>query len=246
MKKTIVLILTIFLAWPVMAQQEITDPLATEKWGPVPAKVTPGEGTQPPSDAVVLLGPESDLSLWESAKGGEVPWEFDNGVLTVKKKTGAIRTRLYFGDCQLHVEWRTPEKIEGNGQGRGNSGVFLMERYEVQVLDSYNNRTYSNGQAASIYKQHIPMVNACRPPGEWQAYDIIWKAPVFNDDGSVKKPANITVLHNGVLVQNHVEIRGTTSFIGKQIYTVHPERLPLMLQDHNNPVSYRNIWIREL
>jgi len=246
MRKTIAIAALITSVYALSAQQEITDPLATEKWSPVPVVVTPGEGTEPPSDAIILLGKDSDLSMWESTKGGKVKWDFDNGTLTVKRNTGGIRTRNYFGDCQLHVEWRTPQMVSGEGQGRGNSGVFLMERYEVQVLDSYNNRTYSNGQAASIYKQHIPLVNACRPPGAWQTYDIIWKAPSFNEDGTVKTPATITVLHNGVLVQNNVEIKGTTSYIGIQTYKSHPGRLPVMLQDHGNPVSYRNIWIREL
>lgn len=246
MKKIAVFAVFMIILNTLSAQQEITDPKATEKWSPVPVVVTPGDGTQPPSDAIVLLGKGSDLSMWESTDGGKVKWAYDNGILTVKKKTGDIRTRNYFGDCQLHVEWRTPAEVSGEGQGRGNSGVFLMERYEVQVLDSYQNRTYSNGQAASIYKQHIPLVNACRPPGEWQTYDIIWKAPVFSKEGEVLAPATITVLHNGVLVQNHVEIKGTTDFIGIQTYKPHADRLPLKLQDHGNPVSYRNIWIREL
>ncbi len=246
MKKYLVSVACLVTAITVGAQEEITDPKATEKWSPVPVVVTPGEQNAPPSDAIVLLGEGEDLSMWESADGGDVKWDINDGVLTVKKKTGAIVTRNYFGDCQLHVEWRSPAQVKGDGQGRGNSGVFLMTKYEVQVLDSYNNRTYSNGQAASIYKQHIPLVNACRPPGEWQTYDIIWKAPVFCEDGEVKEPAFITVIHNGVLVQNHVEIKGTTDFIGIQTYKPHAERLPILLQDHNNPVSYRNIWIREL
>jgi len=246
MKKVLFTITALFLLQTLMAQEKITDPKATEKWNPVPVVVTPGDQNAPPSDAIVLLGTGEDLSMWESVDGGDVKWDIKDGVLTVKKKTGAIRTRNYFGDCQLHVEWRTPAEVKGDGQGRGNSGVFLMGKYEVQVLDSYNNRTYSNGQAGSIYKQHIPLVNACRPPGEWQTYDIIWKAPVFCEDGKVKEPAYITVIQNGVLVQNHVEIKGTTDFIGIQTYKPHPERLPILLQDHNNPVSFRNIWIREL
>lgn len=246
MQKSTATIVLLISFYTLSAQQEITDPMATEKWSPVPVVVTPGEGTEPPSDAIILLGEGMDLSMWESTDGGKVKWAYENGTLTVKKNTGDIRTRNYFGDCQLHIEWRTPQEVSGEGQGRGNSGIFLMDRYEVQVLDSYNNRTYSNGQAASIYKQHIPLVNASRPPGVWQIYDIIWKAPSFNKDGSVKEPATITVLHNGVLVQNHVEITGTTDFIGIQTYKPHAERLPLKLQDHGNPVSYRNIWIREL
>lgn len=246
MKKLIYFIAIAAISSSLCAQEEITDPKSTEKWSPVPVVVTPGNGTLPPSDAIVLLGSGNDLSMWESENGEGVKWDIEDGVLTVKKGTGIIRTRNHFGDCQLHVEWRTPSEVKGDGQGRGNSGVFLMGRYEVQVLDSYNNSTYSNGQAASIYKQHIPLVNACRPPGEWQTYDIIWKAPKFNEDGTVKKPAYITVIHNGVLVQNNVKIQGTTDFIGIQKYTAHEERLPITLQDHGNPVSFRNIWIREL
>lgn len=246
MKKTILIGGFLGIAFCLNAQEEITDPKATEKWSPEPVVVTPGEGTSAPSDAIVLLGKETGLSMWQGNEGGEVKWEFNDGVLTVKKKAGPINTRNYFGDCQLHVEWRTPLEVVGSGQGRGNSGIFLMQHYEVQVLDSYNNRTYSNGQAASIYKQYIPLVNACKPPGEWQTYDIIWKAPNFNDDGSLNQPAYITVIQNGVLVQNHVEIKGSTSYIGKPSYEAHDERLPIMLQDHGNPVSYRNIWIREL
>jgi len=246
MKKLLLLIIIVALGNTLTAQQEITDPKATEKWSPVPVVVTPGDGTLPPSDAIILLGEGNDLSMWESQDGKDVKWDINDGVLTVKKSTGIISSRNYFGDCQLHVEWRAPAEVVGDGQGRGNSGVFLMGNYEVQVLDSYESRTYSNGQAASIYKQHIPLVNACKPPGEWQKYDIIWKAPKFTEDGSVKEPATITVIHNGVLVQNHVEIKGTTDFIGIQTYKPHAERLPLTLQDHGNPVSYRNIWVREL
>lgn len=246
MKRNFLLFLTLTGCLALFAQDEITDPKATEKWSPVPVVVTPGEDTKPPSDAIVLLGENDDLSMWEAEDGGKVKWDYKDGVLTVKAKTGMIKSRNYFGDCQLHVEWRTPAEVKGEGQGRGNSGVFLMGKYEVQVLDSYNSRTYSNGQAASIYKQHIPLVNACRPPGEWQTYDIIWKAPKFNADGSVQEPAFITVLQNGVLVQNHVEIKGTTDYIGIQTYKPHADRLPIALQDHGNPVSYRNVWIREL
>ena len=240
---TIWLVMIIGIAY---SQEKITDPKATEKWSPVPVVVTPGEATQAPSDAIILLGKDTDLSLWEGRKGGEVEWDFQDGVLTVKPGSGDILTRNYFGDCQLHVEWRTPEVVKGDWQGRGNSGIFLMDRYEVQVLDSYNNRTYSNGQAASIYKQAIPLVNVCRPPGEWQTYDIIWKAPSFNKDGSLDEPAFITVIQNGVLVQNHTEIRGSTEYIGNPVYEAHPDRQPIKLQEHRNPVSYRNIWIREL
>lgn len=220
--------------------------MKTEDWSREPEVVTPGKGTQPPSDAIVLYGGPEDLAKREGERGGEPTWEATENCLTVKPKTGGIRTMQSFGDVQLHVEWRTPEVVRGNGQGRGNSGVFLMGKYEVQVLDSYENETYYNGQAGSIYKEHIPLVNACLPPGEWQTYDIFFTAPSFNEGGTVETPAYITVVHNGVLIQNHVKIWGTTEFIGKHKYTAHPEKLPLLLQDHENPVSYRNIWIREL
>lgn len=167
-------------------------------------------------------------------------------MIVVVGGTGNIQTKQGFGDCQLHIEWRTPAEVKGEGQMRGNSGIFFMGLYELQVLDNYNNRTYSNGQAGSIYKQRIPLVNACRPPGEWQTYDVIFTAPRFNGDGTVKSAARITVLHNGVLVQNDVEIWGPSEYIGIAKYKTHADKLPIELQDHGNPTSYRNIWIREL
>jgi hypothetical protein len=247
MKKITSLILFSLLVLSARCQESglTMRPEETEDWSREPVKVTPGKGTLPPSDAIVLYSGPQDLDKWESEKGGPPTWTATD-ILTVVPHTGGIRTKQSFGDVQLHVEWRTPEKVEGDGQGRGNSGVFLMGRYEVQVLDSWENETYYNGQAASIYKDHIPLVNASLPPGTWQTYDIIFKAPKFNEDGTLDSPAYITVIHNGVLVQNHVEIKGTTDFIGKHKYTAHPAKLPLGLQDHNNPVSFRNIWIREL
>jgi len=220
-------------------------PEDTEDWSRKPGVVTPAEGTQPPSDAILLYGGAGDIEKWVHADGGPPAWEAGD-VLTVVPGTPDIQTRQHFGDVQLHVEWRTPQVIEGKGQGRGNSGIFLMGLYEVQVLDSYENETYYNGQAGAIYKQHIPLVNACRPPGVWQTYDIFFTAPGFGEDGSLLSPAFITVVHNGVLIQNHVELLGPTLNIGKPRYEKHAERLPLMLQEHSNPVSFRNIWIREL
>src|SRR5215212_6053373 len=221
------------------------DPKLTEVWEPVPRSVTPGTGNAPPSDATILFGGK-DLSQWQQTDGTPAKWSIAHNAFTVVKGAGNLKTKRAFGDCQLHIEWRTPAKVEGDGQNRGNSGVFLQQRYEVQVLDSYNNRTYSNGQAGSVYKQHIPLVNASRKPGEWQSYDIFFRAPRFAEDGTVIKPGYMTVVYNGVLVQDHVEIRGTTANVGVQSYQKHNAKEPIMLQDHGAPVSYRNIWLREL
>ncbi len=222
------------------------DPKATEVWEPVPKVITPVVDHKPPSDAIVLFDGK-DLSQWQGEKGKEPQWTIEKGgIMTVKKGTGGIQTKQNFGNCQLHIEWRTPSKIEGESQGRGNSGIFLMGLYELQVLDSYGNKTYSNGQAGSIYKQHIPLVNASLKPGEWQAYDVIFTAPKFKEDGSLLSPAKFTVLHNGVLIQNNVEVKGETVYIGQPEYKSHIEKGPIALQDHGNPVSFRNIWIREL
>jgi hypothetical protein len=241
MKKIIVVFLANLIMISCLGQG---DPKATEVWEPEPKPVTPGKTSDlPPSDAIVLFDGK-DLSAFTDLKGNAAKWTVENGIMTVAK--GNIKTRQVFGDCQLHVEWRSPAKVEGDGQGRGNSGIFLMSRYEVQVLDSYKNRTYSNGQAGSLYKQHIPLVNASRGPGEWQVYDIIFKAPRFNADGSVKTPASVTVLHNGVLIQNNVELKGNTVYTGQPFYEKHGEKEPIELQDHGNPVSYRNIWVRAL
>ncbi len=221
------------------------NPEDTEDWSRKPDVVTPGNGTSPPSDAIVLYGGAADLDKWVSESKGEPTWKAED-ILTVVPGSGSIKTKQKFGDVQLHVEWRTPKVVVGEGQGRGNSGIFLMALYEVQVLDSYENETYYNGQAGSVYKQHIPLVNACRPPGVWQTYDIIFKAPKFKNDGSLESPAFATVIHNGVLIQNHVALKGPMQYIGETKYTSHPDKLPFMLQEHGNPVSYRNIWIREL
>lgn len=214
-----------------------------DKNRPLPPVVAPGKQPgQPPSDAIVLFD-GSDLSQWASTKdSGTAKWKVENRYMEVVKKTGSIRTKRSFGDCQLHIEWATPAVVKGEGQDRGNSGVYLMGRYEVQVLESYNNTTYPDGQAAAIYGQNPPMVNACRPPGQWQSYDIIFRRPDFKS----LTPATITVLHNGVLVQNHWVLEGTTAHKERAKYTKHEGKLPLMLQNHGDPVRYRNIWIREL
>ncbi|MCV9387837.1 3-keto-disaccharide hydrolase [Reichenbachiella ulvae] len=220
-------------------------PEDTEVWEPEPKVITGVKGGQVPSDAIVLFD-GSDFDAWRKAEAKEpIAWDLIDGRMQVAAGTGAIMTNQNFGSIQLHVEWKAPAVVKGDGQGRGNSGIFLQSRYEVQVLDSYDNRTYSNGQAASIYKQYAPLVNVMNPPTEWQSYDIIFTAPEFDDKGDLLSPAYVTVLHNGVLVQNHVEIKGSTEYIGPPSYQAHGDA-PIMLQDHGNPVSFRNIWVREL
>ena len=220
-------------------------PEETEVWKPAPPAVDPGRPGRPPSDAVVLFD-GADLSEWRGRGGAPPQWPVADGAVTVRPGAGNLTTKRRFRDVQLHVEWRTPAVVAGESQGRGNSGVFLMGLYEVQVLDSWENPTYVNGQAASVYKQHVPLVNASRPPGAWQTYDIVFTAPRFAAGGALERPATMTVLHNGVLVQNHVTLAGPTVFRGAPRYEAHADRLPIMLQDHRNPVSYRNIWVREL
>lgn len=234
---------------------EPTDPKATEKWEPVPPIVAPGDSTSaPPSDAIVLFDGRN-LDQWETAKDhSPARWKVHDGIVTVDKSTGNIQTKQLFRNYQLHLEWSVPEGITGEGQARGNSGVFVAstgtgdEGYEVQILDSYKNKTYVNGQAASVYKQAPPLVNAMRPPGQWQTYDVIWTAPVFADDGKLKSPGYVTVLHNGVLVQNHTELAGETVYIGKPKYKPYHEAA-IKLQAHGDPsppISFRNIWVRKL
>lgn len=214
----------------------------TEVWEPVPVVVS-AKKNELPSDAIPLL--TSDMSAWASVKGGDAKWDFANGELTVEPGAGDIKTKQGFCDVQLHVEWKVPQPEPGmEGQQRNNSGIFFQQRYEIQVLDSYNNATYPNGQAGSVYKQTIPLVNAMRAPGEWQEYDIIFKAPVFDGD-LLESPGYVTVIHNGVVVQNHVEIQGTTEWIGAPKYKAHGCE-PIQLQDHGNLVSFRNMWVREL
>jgi hypothetical protein len=230
-------------------QPLIMKPQMTEFYEPVPPVVDPGAYTglvPAPSDAIVLFDGK-DLSKWKGSDG-EAKWEVSDGVFTVKKGTGDIETKESFTDYQLHIEWKIPADIDGQGQARGNSGIFMQGVYELQVLDSYVNKTYTNGQAGSIYKQTPPMVNAMRKPGEWNVYDVIYTAPRFDDDGSLAYPARITVLHNGVLIQNNFQIKGDTPYIGFPKYSKHGPG-PIRLQDHGDPskpISYRNIWLRKL
>jgi hypothetical protein len=243
-----------FICYAGFAQEG--DPRATEVWSPVPSVVSPGlTNSDAPSDAIELFNGKN-LDEWESVNkpGTAAGWKVADGILTVSKASGNIQTKRTFTDYQLHIEWRIPANISGSGQARGNSGVFLAstgagdEGYELQVLDSYNNKTYVNGQAGSVYKQYIPLVNACKQPGEWQSYDIIWTAPRFKADGSLESPARITAFQNGVLIQNNVALKGETRYIGAPGYKKHGPA-PLKLQAHGDPsgpISYRNIWIRVL
>ena len=232
-------------------------PEETEVWSPEPKIVTPGASeAAPPSDAIVLFDGKN-LDEWVSAQDhSPAKWDVADGVMTVNKNSGSgnIETKRSFKDYQLHIEWRIPTNITGSGQARGNSGVFLASTgpgdagYELQVLDSYNNKTYVNGQAGSIYKQSPPLVNPNRKPGEWQTYDVVWTAPTFNDDGSLKTPAYVTVFFNGVLVQNHFQLLGQTLYIGKPFYKKY-DAAPIKLQAHGDksePISFRNIWVRAL
>ena len=211
---------------------------------PYPSTVRPGEGSKAPSDATVLFD-GSSLDSW-TGRGGEAAWKLlETGAMQVNG-TGDIQTRAEFGDVQLHLEWRTPAEVKGSSQGRGNSGVFLMGRYEVQILDSYDNPSYPDGQAAALYGQTPPLVNACRGPGEWQSYDILFRAPRFADDGSLQSPAYVTVLHNGVCVHHHKALLGPTSHKRAPQYRAHGAKGPIRLQDHGNPMEFRNLWAREL
>ncbi len=244
---TILTIMFLFFTNELFSEEELKPwqkAKKTELWKPVPPVVTSMPG-KAPSDAIILFDGKN-LEQWQSAKGGPARWSVSSEMFTVKAGEGDIKTKREFCDVQLHIEWKAPEKTEGlQGQGRGNSGVFFQERYEVQVLDSFENLTYSNGQAASVYKQHIPLVNAMRSPQHWNVYDIVFEAPKFTESGALEKAAIITVFHNGVLVQNHVELAGPTAWIGHPKYEKHA-CAPISLQDHANPVSYRNIWVREL
>jgi hypothetical protein len=217
---------------------------------PRPPVVDPGPYSAPappPADAIVLFNGH-DLSGWRNADSANLParWKVESGYMEVVSGTGNIATTRTFGDAQVHVEWETPVPATGEGQERGNSGVFLMGKYEVQVLDSYDNITYADGQAAAMFGQYPPLVNASRPPGQWQTYDIIWHGPRWSTSGDLSAPARITVFHNGVLVQDNVPLSGPTAFMHRPPYTHDPDQLPLALQDHHSPVRFRNIWIRPL
>jgi hypothetical protein len=206
---------------------------------PEPTIITPGEKPgDPPSDAKILFDGK-DMSAWKNADR----WKVADGVVTIGR--GEVETKEQFGDCQLHIEWSAPTEVRGSSQGRGNSGVFFGP-YELQVLDSYDNKTYFDGQAGSIYKQTPPMVNVMRKPGEWNVYDVVWTSPRFNDDGTLASPAFITALHNGVVILNHFQLLGDTPFNRPPAYNKHDIKLPIKLQDHGNPVRFRNIWIREV
>jgi len=259
---TIILIVaTAFGLGAQTAGQEAAKPEDTEVWKPEPKVVTPGAGRgTAPSDAIVLFD-GTNLNEWVSAQDRSAPakWIVANGVVTVNKSAGNIETRRTFKNYQLHLEWRIPENVTGSGQLRGNSGLFLASTgpedagYELQILDSYNNKTYVNGMAASVYKQSIPLANSMRKPGEWQVYDVVWTAPIFNADGSnadgsLKSPAYVTVFLNGVLVENHFELKGETRYIGQPFYKKF-DSAPIKLQAHGDPsppISFRNIWVREL
>ena len=255
MKRLITIALAITAATTMNAQEkkypkpERMTPGMTEFWTPQPKVVTPGDITtnSAPSDAIVLFDGK-DLSAWTGRGGAPAEWDVHDGVFTVNKKKGDIQTRQHFNSFQLHIEWCVPENITGESQARGNSGVFLQGMYEIQILDCYNNKTYTNGQTGSVYKQSTPLANAMRKPGEWNVYDIIYNAPVFNADGSYRVPPTVTVIHNGVLLQNNVVIRGTTEYIGHPQVKKHGAG-PIILQSHGDPsepISFRNIWIREL
>ena len=254
LNKITILLILLIIQFSLLAQQKTAE--STELYSPVPPVVTPGDCTKPPSDAIILFD-GTHFDHWVSENGSPVAWSLEEGCMTIKPGSGNIKTKKDFGDCQLHVEWRCPSiagkrDIVGE-QGFGNSGILLQGRYELQVFDSYNypdyhnnKPIYTNGQAGSIYKQITPLVNACRKPGEWQTYDIIYQAPRFSDNGRVAIPARITVIHNGILIINNAEIQGSMSYIGLPEYKAHGLKEPLSLQEHGDEVSYRNIWIREL
>jgi hypothetical protein len=225
------------------------NPEMTEIWDPEVTVIQPGiKDGDAPSDAIVLFNGTDISAEWTDTKGSPSKWIIRDGALISVRGAGMIKTKRVFSNFQLHIEWKTPSEVTGTSQGRGNSGVYMMERYELQVLDSYDNRTYRHGQAGSFYKQYAPLVNVCRKPGEWQTYDVVFTAPTFNKDTTTYyTPPRATVFQNGVLIQNNVSLRGPTEYVGIPEYfiKVHGPG-SILLQDHGNPVAYRNIWIREL
>jgi hypothetical protein len=228
--------------------QDISPWLVHDQERPLPAVVTPvriDRLLEPPSDAEVLFD-GSDLSKWQSDDGGPARWIIDDGAMMPAPHSGPVQTKEGFSDIQLHLEWAAPAPPAGDGQGRGNSGVYLMNRFEIQVLDSYQNATYADGLAGAVYGQNPPLVNACLPPGQWQTFDIVFHRPRFARDGTLERPAIITLFHNGILVQDHFRLWGPTNWLRHDSYEPHPDRQPIMLQDHGNPVRYRNIWVRNL
>ncbi len=247
----------LFIAANSIHAQQKAKPQDTEFYTPVPTIVSPGvSNTAPPTDALVLFDGK-DLSEWVMTNDRSQPakWKIENGIFTVDKATGNIETKRSFNNYQLHLEFQIPSNITGTGQARGNSGLFLASTgnadlgYELQILDSYQNKTYTNGMAGSIYKQTTPLFNAAKKPGEWQTYDVIWTAPLFNADSSLKAPAKVTVLFNGIVVQNNFELKGPTQYIGEASYRKAHGPSPIKLQSHGDksePISFRNIWIREL
>ncbi|OOQ57055.1 3-keto-disaccharide hydrolase [Mucilaginibacter pedocola] len=256
MKTKHLFITALLAATSLAANAQNAKPEDTEFYTPVPPVVSPGKAaSDAPSDAIVLFGGKN-LDEWVLVNDTAATdkWLVAKNVITVDKKKGDIQTKRKFTDFQLHIEYRIPADIEGSGQARGNSGIFLAALpwgaggYELQVLDNYNNKTYTNGQAGSMYKQSPPLANACRKPGDWNTYDVVWTAPRFNEDGTVKTPARVTAIHNGVLVQNNYELKGDTPYIGAPKYRAHGPA-PIKLQSHGDPskpISYRNIWVRNL
>lgn len=264
MRKIILFISTVIAILYVNAQKLV--PEATELYVAIP-KVTPGVGQSAPSDAIVLFDGQN-LNAWQTPQfnfgasmqdfkdlipkmspnyvGKAAEWKVENGEMVVNPGKGAIATKQAFGDMQIHIEWLAPVDAGKKGQQYSNSGLFLMGMYEIQILNSFDNETYTNGQAGSIYKQYIPLVNASRPTGEWQYYDVIFNAPKFSAKGTMISPARVTVLHNGVLIQNNAPLLGPTCYIGSTYYIEHADKLPIILQDHGDAVRFRNIWVREL
>lgn len=248
MKGIFICTLLLSLLTNCFAQEEVK-PAATEDWSRKPPLVMPGKRAQAaPSDAVVLYAGKQDLVKWEHADSSAVKWTAKGEAITIVPKATDIRTKQRFGNIQLHIEWKTPDPAEDYSKNHGNSGVLFMGLYELQIYESYQDaqRIYYNGQAGSVYKQYTPLVNACLPPRTWQTFDAVFEAPVFNADSSLKTPAYLTVFHNGVLIQNHVPLKGPMVYAGYPQYHYHESKLPLVLQEHNSRVSFRNIWLREL